>query len=207
MSVAFPFGRACSALVWLAIGGGIAACGGIEYDSSQKHPLARNQKWDVSTLGNVDRLPSSMYGTTKVAFEASQNGTVYASGIFFEAGPHDHPLNEEYPERTWLLTDVLRLSRTPPRPLPTTALSVRNDAGVPIRWLSIWSDEMFLILQLPSHASVKFDNRRWGDGISFTVDGAFEDGTPLRSRENSFDPAVARLTIVASTRGVRVETR
>ncbi|MEO8522143.1 MAG: hypothetical protein ABI603_12315, partial [Acidobacteriota bacterium] len=52
-------------------------------------------------------------------------------------------------------------------------MMVRNEGRSTIKWLKISSDELLLLLELPSGASRTVLTHRWGDDLYMYVSGSF----------------------------------
>lgn len=147
--------------------------------------LAKNAEWSIVVSGTLDRRAVDMLpDEAKTRFVASKNGSVYASGLLYRAGPHDHPFDRKFPEVEWVSSQALRMFRTPDQQVPSIRFALTNESPVTVKWLKLYSQDLFLVLDLKNEQRVDLAGLWWGPQ-SVVVDGEFVNGERFEQRSSS----------------------
>lgn len=134
----------------------VLSCSGCErFEQGERKEIAKNAVWTVGVLGDLNSAGPYL-GRNIVRFEVRRSGERYASGLLYEAGPHDRSFLGRYDRTDWVSPNVLRFSHIARLDSPTSEIQLRNESTQTVRWLQIKSDDLFLVLGLPPGAAVTF---------------------------------------------------
>lgn len=171
-------------------------------DSTKRTVVATSEKWRVTLIGDLHT--SGVRATSHViAFDVERFGKPYANGELFRVGPHDQPFMIEYPKADWAAPNTVRFWRVRPHDALAMEITLLNEADIPIKWLRLRTDELFVAFDLPSQNSVTVSTLRWGDPAISLV-GEFENSQPIRAVSESVGSDWKRVRILVRQNGAAI---
>ena len=167
----------------------VASCGPRETSKV----LTTNDNWKISVHG---RLTRSVFDTgfphMTVRFTAERKNALYASGALVT---NDDPFFRNFPNAEWVNPNAIRMYRNPDSQVPSVQFSVNNSSAKQVKWLTLDSQDLFLVLDLPVGAHVDLRGAWWGPQ-TVAIAGEFVDGTPFETSGSLLTPpTVVKVTI------------
>ena len=131
---------------------------------------------------------------------------MYAAGRLYDSGPGDDSFKAEYPNVEWVGGNAIRLYAEPRSAVPSFSISLRNASSRRAKWIMLYSQEMFLVLDLDAGVQAALSSLQWGPQ-ALTVTGEWQDGTQIRKRQASLPQWIASVEIAVAESETQIDVR
>jgi hypothetical protein len=168
--------------------------------------LAENSRWRIKATGAPYERGSYWWGPENVSvkFEIEENGVLYASGQLYDSGPNDDSFKVEFPSVQWLTQKAIRLYKQPRGTVPTFEINLRNASNLRVKWIMLYSQDVFLFWDLEGGETINFSSLQWGPQ-AITVTGEWQDGTRIHKSEASLPQWTASVDVSATEGETRID--
>jgi hypothetical protein len=170
--------------------------------------LAENATWRIRATGDLYNSGGYWWGSTNVYvnFDVDRDGVPYASGRLYDSGPNDDSFKVEFPNVEWVTPNAIRLYKEPRRAAPSFQIVVRNASNRLAKWILLYGQDVFLVLDLEAAAETVFSSLHWGPS-AIDVSGEWQDGTPIPKGQVSVSDEISVIEISITETATRLVPR
>jgi hypothetical protein len=137
-----------------------------------------NKSYTVELTGDKGR--GGFWFTSEVRFNVIRNGRAIVKNAYAHAGDWlDISFALAYPEHAWASENVMRFWRDPHLPEEkgkSDTLLISNDTDKAIKYLTVKLKDMFLVVEMQPHSTLKLSSTHQSWSSRVRVSGEFEDG-------------------------------
>ena len=187
---------------------GLAACLACESGGPSELALAENAVWRIRATGAPYASGGYWLGPRNalVNFEVDKKGVPYAAGRLYDSGPADHSFKRRFPNVAWVTAKAIRLYKEPDTKTPSFGFKVHNASSRRAKWIMLYTQDVFLVLDLEAAEWMAFSSLQWGPQ-AVTVTGEWQDGTQIHESQASLPEWTALVEITLAETKTRIDVR
>ena len=187
---------------------GLAACLACPAGGPSEVVLAENAVWRIRATGAPYASGGYWWGPSNVYvdFEVEKNGVPYATGRLYDSGPNDDSFKAELPYVEWVTPNAIRLYKEPRSRVPSFDIKLRNASKRRAKWIMLYGQDVFLVLDLEAGEQTAFSTLKWGSQ-SIDVTGEWHDGTRMHNSQVSLPERTELVDVTVSETETRIDVR